>query len=189
MLPFPLCASAFAISSFITMKVDVNLWYLIAFLGFIGLLLTAWAIQRVVPNLRLFFTKRVRYNLLPWIPITRLQAIAMFVFLLSNVLISLIPIIPFPKWLVIQKRAALACMTNVTLLCVGSGGPLFKPLNISRRRLILIHIWVAIIATVEGVLHSIIVVSLNVEQHNYRMMRSGWIVSFIRGIKKCLWMG
>ncbi|KAL6695126.1 hypothetical protein J3F84DRAFT_395351 [Trichoderma pleuroticola] len=157
------------------MKVDANLWYLIAFLGFIGLLLTAWAIQRVVPNLRLFFTKRVRYNLLPWTPITRLQAIAIFIFLLSNVLISLIPIIPFPKWLVIQKRAALACMTNVTLLCVGSGGPLFNPLNISRRRLILIHIWVAIIATVEGVLHSIIVVCLNVEQHDYRMMRSGWI--------------
>ncbi|KAL7905999.1 hypothetical protein GGI35DRAFT_488223 [Trichoderma velutinum] len=157
------------------MKINADLWYLIAFFGFIGFLLIVWVVQLVVPILRFFFTKHVRYNLLPWIPITRLQAIAMSIFLLSNVLIPSIFMKSFPTWLVIQKRAALACMTNATILCVGGGGPLFNALNISRRRLILIHVCVAIIATVEAILHSIVVISLNTEQQNHRMMTSGWI--------------
>ncbi|KAL6887155.1 hypothetical protein HDV57DRAFT_488156 [Trichoderma longibrachiatum] len=158
------------------MKVDENLWYLISFFGFIGTLLGAWLTKHLVPNPHLFFKKHLQYaTFLPWVYITRLQVLLMAIFLLANVLISLIPILPFPSWLVIQKRAAFACMANVTLLCVGNRGPFLNALNISRRWLMIIHIWVGIVATLEAILHSTIAVSLSIERDNNSMLRSGWI--------------
>lgn len=160
------------------MRVDENLWYLIAFFGFIGILLTAWAMKHIVRKPRLFFTKHIQYaTLLPRVSITRLQALVMLIFLLSNILISIIPILPFPDWLIIQKRAALASVANVTLMCVGGRGLFFNALNISRKWLVLIHVWVGIVATLEAILHSTIAVSLKIKPDNYHMMRSGWIVS------------
>lgn len=163
------------------MIIDRTLWYLIAFFGFITLSFIFWVVKNFIPNPKIFFSKHILYPPLFYhrCQTTRLQALIIFIFLSLNILLILVPIYPFPGWILIQKRAALASIINIVPLCMGGRAPIIDALNISRQFYFMAHAWLGAIATVEAVLHSII--PLLHDRNHYslaqnNLLLSGWIV-------------
>lgn len=166
------------------MELDQNIWYFIAFFGFIVASLIIWAVKNFIPNPKNFFLKHVVYpRFLPWLfrpghgmSITRSQALILLCFLTCNVLLILIPLYPLPEWSLIQKRVALASIVNLAPLCMGGRAPIIDALNISRQSYYFAHASIGVVVAVEAVMHSAISLIQKQGSNQHILLTSGWIV-------------
>lgn len=165
------------------MEFDQNVWYFIAFFGFIAASLIIWAVKNFIPSPKNFFLKHVVYpRFLPWLfrpghGITTSQALILLCFSTCNVLLILIPIYPLPEWSLIQKRVALASIVNLAPLCMGGRAPIIDALNISRQSYYFAHASIGVIAAIEAVTHSVISLIYKQSSDQHALLTSGWIVS------------
>ncbi|KAL7786274.1 hypothetical protein V8C37DRAFT_392444 [Trichoderma ceciliae] len=167
------------------MELDQNIWYFIAFFGFIAVSFVVWTVKNFIPNPRIFFSKYILYPwFLPWLlrprrgmGITRLQALILLCFLSCNILLILLPIYPLPAWSLIQKRMALASIVNLAPLCMGGRAPIVDALNISRQSYYFAHACIGAIAAIEAVVHSGISLLQKQDQSATQriLLTSGWI--------------
>lgn len=155
---------------------DWNIWYMVALFSFICLAVLVWTFKKTVTNPKLFLIRHFRYPLVfpkGWFSITRVQALTVVLFMLSNCAIVLAPSF-FEDWRKLQQRAALAAAVNLAPLCVGGRAPVVDALNVPRRWYSLIHFTLGVIATLEGICHAAIALAHHPKAG--QMTKFGWAV-------------
>ncbi|KAK0742015.1 hypothetical protein B0T21DRAFT_360542 [Apiosordaria backusii] len=134
--------------------------------------------HRIIPRITFYFTKNFRYRLLfSWFTLTPLQTLVLLLYFGMNV-VALTLGISFQNLRALEQRAAkLALINFIPLFLGGVAFTALNFLNISLHSYQFMHRWVGRTATVEGILHA--VVTLTLQPIPGQVPTSGYIAALL----------